>query len=74
MMMDLLKKDLERWYYFAGQPDRKAGFKDVLLGAVSARSSVSHAGAIFAAVSSVKALASMPNGNWNFRAKRSSGQ
>ncbi len=37
MMMDLLKKDLERWYYFAGQPDRKAGFKDVLLGAVSPR-------------------------------------
>lgn len=37
MLMALLKKDLERWYYFAGRKDRKAGFADVLLGAFNPR-------------------------------------
>lgn len=37
MLMELLKKDLERWYYYAGYRERKASSAEVLLKAFSPR-------------------------------------
>lgn len=37
MLAELLKKDLERLYYYAGQADRKAGLTDVLCGVFNPR-------------------------------------